>query len=59
VSPKAGRFSGEVGLLNCGLETARVIAVTDSHLPCSRRWISYPEMRTAIEATARSLPVQL
>jgi hypothetical protein len=39
--------------------TARVIAVTDSHLPCSRRWISYPEMRTASEATARSLPVQL
>jgi len=33
VRPKAGRFSGEVGLLNCGVETARVIAVTDSHLP--------------------------
>jgi hypothetical protein len=33
VCPKAGRFSGEIGLLNCGLETARVIAVTDSHLP--------------------------
>jgi len=33
VCPKAGRFSGEVGLLNCGLETARVIAVTDSHFP--------------------------
>jgi hypothetical protein len=33
VCPKAGRFSGEIGLLDCGRETARVIAVTDSHLP--------------------------